>query len=151
MLMFCSAARLMWSRGRESVTQPFILPWKVIRIDWHKPSSLFEDIKSKLQRPKIIPMPHNKFENIKSPRDLMVVWRAIEMSSFCYKSSTTRTNIGSTWCSTIISVVQKERKEHTSLIGQKVYNPNYEIYIYIYIYIYIFIYIYIYINKSNQM
>ena len=50
-------------KERESVTQPFILPGKVIRAEWHKPSPLVENIKSKLQRPKIIPAPDNEFEN----------------------------------------------------------------------------------------
>ena len=51
-------------RDREHVTQPFILPGKVIRAEWHKPSSLVENIKSKHQRPTIFPALDNNFENI---------------------------------------------------------------------------------------
>ena len=49
-------------RGRESITQPFILPGKVIQAEWHKPSSLVENIKSKPQTAKTIPALNNDFK-----------------------------------------------------------------------------------------
>ena len=53
-MLMSSVLQLEWvrKRGRESVTQPFILSGKVIWAEWHSPFLLVENIKSKPQRSK---------------------------------------------------------------------------------------------------
>ena len=62
LMLVCSVARWMKKSGRKIVTQPFILPGKVIRAEWNKPFSLVENIKSKIQRPKLIPALNNNLK-----------------------------------------------------------------------------------------
>ena len=46
--MVCSAARMSEEESERAFARPFIVPGKVIRVEWLESSSLDENIKSKL-------------------------------------------------------------------------------------------------------